>query len=121
MDRQAMDVARDEGGGFVAEEADRGERLDRFLVARSAEGLSRTRIKALIEAGAVTVDGAPAVDAGHLLKPGQAVRLTVPEPVPAEPAGEAIALHVVYEDSELLVVDKPAGLVVHPAGGNESG
>src|SRR4051812_46175656 len=94
--------------------ADAPERLDRWLAQRLAD-LSRTRIKALIEAGHASLDGETVRDAGHVLKVGQAVALAVPEAAPAEPKGEAIPLVVVYEDGDLLVIDKPAGLVVHPA------
>ena len=100
--------------------ADAPERLDRWL-ARQLTDLSRTRIKALIEAGHASLDGEPVHDAGHMLKIGQIVALVVPEAAPAEPAGEAIPLTIVYEDADLLVLDKPAGLVVHPAGGHETG
>jgi 23S rRNA pseudouridine1911/1915/1917 synthase len=90
-------------------------------VARTDGALSRTRIKVLIETGAVTIDGVVAGDVAHALKAGQAVGLLVPPPVAAEPRGEAIGLAVVYEDEELIVLDKPAGLVVHPAAGNQEG
>ena len=99
---------------------DAPERLDRWL-ARRMDDLSRTRIKALIEAGHASLDGLTVLDAGHMLKAGQAVALSVPEAAPPEPVGEAIPLVIVYEDEDLLVVDKPAGLVVHPAGGHETG
>jgi len=104
---------------------DGGERVDRFLARqfldREGEALSRTRIKALIEAGHARLDGAPVLDAGHVLKAGQRVSLAVPEPVAAEPQGEDIPLAVVYEDDDLLVIDKPVSLVIHPAAGHESG
>jgi 23S rRNA pseudouridine1911/1915/1917 synthase len=107
------------------EVAEAGERIDRFL-ARQFQGadsppLSRTRIKALIEAGHALLDSKPVLDAGHILKAGQTVSLGVPEAVPAEPLGEDIPLTIVYEDDDLLVIDKPVGLVVHPAAGHESG
>ncbi|MDQ0471161.1 RluA family pseudouridine synthase [Labrys wisconsinensis] len=105
---------------FLTAAADAGERLDRALVRHTAD-LSRTRLKALIEAGQVTIDGAAVHDAGHVLKAGQRIALVVPPPAPAEPEGEAIPLTIVYEDGDLIVLDKPAGLVVHPAGGNETG
>ncbi|HYA80227.1 MAG TPA: RluA family pseudouridine synthase [Methylocystis sp.] len=99
-------------------------RLDRFLAERPeliAVHLSRTRIKSLIEAGAVFVDGKPAQDANRRLAAGDQIALRVPEAAPAEPLGEDIALNIVFEDQHLLVIDKPAGLVVHPASGHESG
>ena len=106
-----------------------GERIDRFLARQcqaadsrpDLQPLSRTRIKALIEAGHASIDGRAVLDAGQILKPGQRVALRVPEPEPAEPQGEDIPLAVVYEDDDLLVIDKPVGLVVHPAAGHESG
>jgi 23S rRNA pseudouridine1911/1915/1917 synthase len=99
---------------------DTADRLDRFLAAR-AGGLSRTRIKSLVGGGHARVDGRPVEDAGLTVRAGQVVELTVPPPAAAEPGGEEIALTIVYEDEDLLVVDKPAGMVVHPAAGNRSG
>ncbi|MCC2096906.1 MAG: RluA family pseudouridine synthase [Hyphomicrobiales bacterium] len=101
-----------------------GERLDKFLAARSAadsEALSRSRIQALIAAGEVRLDGAVASDAKIKVRAGQTVDLIVPEPVDTTPVGEPIALDVVFEDDHLIIIDKPAGLVVHPAAGHESG
>jgi 23S rRNA pseudouridine1911/1915/1917 synthase len=109
---------------FRVEAEEAGLRLDRFLVAR-AEGLeatlSRTRLKSLVEGGAVEIDGAPIRDAGQKVKAGQAVQLAIPPLADPVPRGEAIGLAIVYEDDHLLVLDKPAGLVVHPAPGHESG
>jgi 23S rRNA pseudouridine1911/1915/1917 synthase len=96
------------------------ERLDRAL-ARAWPDLSRSRLQALIRDGRVTVRGATALDPAAKVAPGAAIALDEPAPVPAELEAERIALHVVYEDGDLLVVDKPAGLVVHPAAGHESG
>ena len=99
-----------------------GERLDRFLaVAASAENLSRTRIKSLIEAGHASIDGATVTDPSLLLRAGQTAGLRVPPPEDPMPLGENIPLKIVFEDEHLLVIDKPAGLVVHPAAGHESG
>ena len=100
-----------------------GERLD-LLIARAAS-VSRTRAKALIEAGCVTT-AAPTVpatirEADFRVKQGQSFAIIVPEPEDAEPKAESIALNVVYEDTDLLVIDKPAGLVVHPAPGHGGG
>jgi 23S rRNA pseudouridine1911/1915/1917 synthase len=99
---------------------DGGQRLDRFL-AEAAEGFSRTRLKALIEGGAVRVDGAVAADPSRKLAAGAVVTLDAPEPVEAPVAGEDIPLDVVYEDDCLIVVNKPAGLVTHPAPGHAGG
>jgi len=95
---------------------DRG-RIDAFL-AGHIPSLSRSRIKALITAGAVSADGATILDASQAVKPGRAYSVTVPAAVPATPRGQPIALTVLYEDAALIVIDKPAGLVVHPAAGN---
>ena len=106
--------------GLHAFEVSEGGRLDKFL-AGAGDGLSRTRIKALVEAGHVRIDGKPAKDASLKVKPGQKVEIEVPEAAPAEPQGEAIPLDVAYEDDDLIIINKPAGLVVHPAAGHESG
>ena len=98
---------------------DAGARLDRLLAARTA--LSRTRLKALILEGRVTIGARTIRDPGYRVNAGDAIALDVPEPMPAEPAGERIALSVVYEDDSIIVIDKPAGLVVHPAPGHASG
>ncbi len=97
-----------------------GERLDRILAASVPE-LSRSRLQALIKAGAVTLDGRTIGDPGMRVKPGEMFLIDVPEPTAAQPKGEAMALSVVYEDDQIIVVDKPAGLVVHPAAGHASG
>ena len=99
-----------------------GERLDRFLtVAASEQNLSRTRVKSLIEAGHASIDGAIVKDPSLLLRAGQTAGLRLPPPADPAPLGETIPLHIVFEDEHLLVIDKPAGLVVHPAGGHETG
>lgn len=109
---------------LTATEQEVGQRLDVAVTAAAkAEGhvLSRTRIKALAEAGHVTLDGAPVLDANRRLKLGEQLLLEVPPADDPEPQGEAIPLDVVYEDSHLVVIDKPAGLVVHPAPGHAEG
>ena len=102
----------------AAEEA--GERLDRVLARHVAE-LSRSRLKALIEAGAVTLDGHTIRDPNHRVNSGAAIAVDVPPPEPAKPAAEAIPLRVIYEDDDIIVIDKPRNLVVHPAAGNWTG
>ncbi len=97
-----------------------GQRLDRLLAANIGD-LSRTRIKRLIEAGAVTIDGATIRDPSHRVNSGATVALEVPPPEPAMPTAEAIPLNVVYEDADIIVIDKPSGLVVHPAAGHWTG
>jgi 23S rRNA pseudouridine1911/1915/1917 synthase len=101
-------------------EADAGGRLDRLLAGRLAD-LSRTRLKALILDGKVTVDGRTILDPGLRVNSGQRIVVEVPEPVAAAPQGENIPLNIVYEDEDLIILDKPKGLVVHPAPGNHTG
>jgi len=99
-----------------------GTRLDRLL-AESLPDLSRSRLKQLIGEGWVSVSGsnAAAGDASRKVRAGESFIVTVPAPVPAEPEGQDIPLDVVYEDDDLIVIDKPAGLVVHPAAGHADG
>src|SRR3984885_2133807 len=97
-----------------------GQRLDRVLASLLPD-LSRSRLETLIDQGAVTRGGATIKDANHRVKGGETYDIAVPEAVPARPRGQDIPLTVVYEDKDLIVVDKPAGLVVHPAAGNPDG
>src|ERR1700716_3374645 len=83
--------------------------------------LSRSRLKALILAGSVTVKSAPVRDPAYHAASGDTITIDVPEIVAAEPAGEDIALDIVHEDEDIIVIDKPKGLVVHPAAGHETG
>jgi 23S rRNA pseudouridine1911/1915/1917 synthase len=99
---------------------DKGERIDRLLAARLAD-LSRSRLKALILEGRVASDGRTIRDPGHRVNGGETLSVAVPPAEPAEPEAENIPLAVVYEDDALIVIDKPAGLVVHPAAGNWTG
>ncbi|WP_316396789.1 RluA family pseudouridine synthase [Bradyrhizobium sp. 33ap4] len=103
-------VAGDEGSA----------RLDRVLAQRSPE-LSRSRLKALILAGSVTVKDAVVRDPAYHVAKGDTIIIDVPEAAPAEPQGEDIALDIVFEDDDIIVIDKPRGLVVHPAAGHASG
>jgi 23S rRNA pseudouridine1911/1915/1917 synthase len=95
-------------------------RLDRVLAVRRPE-LSRSRLKALILAGSVTLKSVPIRDPAYHVSAGDTITIDVPEAVAAEPAGEDIALDIVYEDDDIIVIDKPKGLVVHPAAGHETG
>jgi 23S rRNA pseudouridine1911/1915/1917 synthase len=104
----------------VVSATDHGERLDRLLATRIKE-LSRSRIKALILAGEVTMTGQTIGDPGQRVNASAEITIHVPPAEPAHPQPEPIPLHVVYEDSDLIVIDKPAGLVVHPAAGNWTG
>lgn len=92
-------------------------RLDRFL-AEALPALSRTRIQALISDGRVVSAGATVASASQRVKSGERYFIDEPAALPAKPEGQAIDLVVIYEDSDLIVIDKPAGLVVHPAPGN---
>jgi 23S rRNA pseudouridine1911/1915/1917 synthase len=95
------------------------ERLDRFL-AEALPELSRSQVKKLIEEGLVALRGT-AAKAGEKLKGGETIEVTLPPPTPAEALPQEIPLAVLYEDRHLIVVDKPAGLVVHPAPGHPGG
>ncbi|WP_033925938.1 RluA family pseudouridine synthase [Sphingomonas sp. 35-24ZXX] len=97
-----------------------GQRLDAGL-AVVEPALSRERIKALIRAGAVMLDGKPQTRPSVKLVPGMAYAIAIPEARALDTEAQDIALEIVYEDSDLLVVDKPAGLVVHPAAGHADG
>ncbi|WP_245428926.1 RluA family pseudouridine synthase [Mesorhizobium sp. WSM3860] len=98
-----------------------GQRLDQWLTAQLGPEISRSRVQALIKQGAVSIAGKPVEEAKRKMAPGERVAVVMPEPEPAEPQGEAIALDILYEDDELIVINKPAGLVVHPGAGNWSG
>jgi 23S rRNA pseudouridine1911/1915/1917 synthase len=109
---------------IAVEDEGAGQRLDHYLAARPelvAESLSRTRIKSLIESGLVWLDEAPALAPKTKLRAGQIVEIDVPDPAPAEPKAEKIPLDIRYEDEFLVVLNKPAGLVVHPGAGHETG
>lgn len=97
-----------------------GQRTDRFL-ADAIGTLSRSRIKALIEAGHLLCDGAPMREPSETTKAGKSLTLVVPPAAPARPQAEQHALPILFEDRDLIILDKPAGLVVHPAPGNETG
>jgi 23S rRNA pseudouridine1911/1915/1917 synthase len=97
-----------------------GTRLDAFIAGAVAD-LSRVRAKSLILDGKVTIGGATIVEPRRTVKSGDRVEFTVPPPLPAKPTAERIPLDIVYEDADIIVIDKPAGLVVHPAAGNWSG
>jgi len=114
---------RERGGGavhrFSVGPALRGERLDR-AIATSLPELSRSRVQALLEAGRILVDGRPG-RASQRLKGGESLEVSVPPPEPALPEPEDLPLTILHQDRDLLVLDKPAGLVVHPAAGHARG
>jgi len=118
--KQAEPAEAEQRLSVWAEPAAAGERLDRFLASR-LQPLSRARIKALIEAGSVTRDGAVRRDPAECVAAGVLYAVDLPPALPAAPRPQAIALTVLYEDADLIVIDKPAGLVVHPAPGNQEG
>ncbi len=97
-----------------------GERVDRFLAARIGT-ISRARVKSLIEAGQVRRDGAPLQQPAEPVRAGTAYTVNLPAPRAARPLPQSIPFPILYEDADLIVLDKPAGLVVHPAPGNEDG
>lgn len=99
--------------------AEGGLRLDKALA--EASGLSRERVKALMAEGRVTLAGKPVAQASLKPAAGTVFRIDVPAAVPAEAEAQDIPLAVVFEDAHLIVIDKPAGLVVHPAAGNLDG
>jgi 23S rRNA pseudouridine1911/1915/1917 synthase len=95
-----------------------GERLDRALAA-ALPALTRSRVKALIESRRVTLaDGTTVEEPSRKVKSGDRFVVDIPPPEPAEPVPQALALDILYEDADLLVLNKPPGLVVHPAPGN---
>lgn len=104
---------------FRVSAPDSAKRLDVFL-SQKEKGLSRSQVKRLIEKGNVQIGGKKA-KAGMRLKENEVITLTLPQPQPPTAQGEPIPLAILYEDPHLIVVDKPAGMVVHPAAGNFSG
>jgi 23S rRNA pseudouridine1911/1915/1917 synthase len=119
------DIEQDDADLCLALEvatAEAGQRLDRFLVGRTeAQGLSRTRLKSLVANGALSVDGRPVADVALKVKAGQRILLRIPPPEEAAPRGESMPLSIRFEDDHLIVLEKPAGLVVHPAPGHATG
>ena len=97
-----------------------GQRLDAFL-AKTLPGLSRARLQALIRDGQVQVDGAAIADPARRVKVGERVEVTLPAPVAATPRAQPLPLDLLFEDEHLVVLAKPAGLVVHPAAGHADG
>ena len=112
-----MSTAAETRRRFTVARADDRARLDRLL-ADLVPALSRSRLKRLIETGRVSIAGETITEPGYRVKPGQAVTLVVPPPRDETPRAQSIPLRIAYEDAHLIVVDKPAGLVVHPAPGN---
>jgi 23S rRNA pseudouridine1911/1915/1917 synthase len=96
-----------------------GLRLDKFVSEKDPE-LPRVRVRALIEGGQITLNGRQ-VKPSHLVKTGDRIEVTIPPPPPSDIIPEAIPLRIIYEDNDLAVIDKPAGLTTHPAPGHLGG
>ncbi len=116
---ESDDPAADRVEIVVDDEAS-AQRLDVYLAAQVPE-LGRARLQALIRAGQVRVDAAPVTEPKRRVAPGMRIEVAVPPPEPAKAEGQPIPLEIVYEDAHLIVIDKPAGLVVHPAAGHADG
>ncbi len=115
-----MSSPQDRPWSIIAGSDDSGLRLDRFLAARIGT-ISRTRVKGLIESGHAAASGSTAIDPALTVRAGLEYTLFEPAPVAAAPVPQSMALPILFEDADLLVLDKPAGLVVHPAPGNLDG
>src|SRR4029079_12513401 len=100
-----------------ADETHKGARLERFLANHFPE-MSRTRLQSLIRQGHVALGAETIEDVKYPVKPGDRFEIEVPAPIAAKPEAQAIPLDVVYEDDAIIVINKPAGLVVHPGAGN---
>jgi 23S rRNA pseudouridine1911/1915/1917 synthase len=113
------EISESELRATVAAEQE-GMRLDRFLAEAFAEH-SRSRLSGLIEAGAVARGDQTIKDTNHRVKPGETYCVILPQAKPALPQAQDIPLDIVYEDKDVIVIEKPAGLVMHPAAGNPDG
>jgi len=105
---------------ITVDTADAGQRLDKWLVSQCPD-LSRSRIKSLVEDGQLTQENVPVTGLSKPVKAGTTYTLIIPAPLPATPQAENIPLDIIYEDDDLVVVNKPAGMVVHPAAGAPNG
>ncbi|TDF96664.1 RluA family pseudouridine synthase [Paenibacillus piri] len=115
-EQESMDNIKE----WVAESEDRGERIDKFITEALEEDVSRTQVQQWIKDGSLTVNDA-AVKSNYMLVEGDRLVLTIPEPEQLDVVPEPMPLDIVYEDSDVIVVNKPRGLVVHPAPGHYSG
>ena len=118
--RAMADEAPPSHFSVVADAAQRGQRVDRFL-AEAIGTLSRSRVKSLIEQGLAYRDATPLREPAEPVRAGATYHLDIPPPKPARPEPQSIPFTILHEDADLIVLDKPAGLVVHPAPGNEDG
>ncbi|HOO81800.1 MAG TPA: RluA family pseudouridine synthase [Alphaproteobacteria bacterium] len=105
---------------FIISEEQVGQRLDKALAAL-ADGFSRSRLQGIIQDGALHLNGLVCRDVSHKVSLGSVIEIEIPPVEEAAPQPEKIALNVIYEDEDVLVINKPAGLVVHPGAGNASG
>jgi 23S rRNA pseudouridine1911/1915/1917 synthase len=105
---------------ITVKSAGAGVRIDKYLASLPKLGLSRSKIERLIDDGLVLVDGSVIVSR-HLVRAGEKITVTIPIPPPTHLVGENLAIDIVYEDEHLAVVNKPAGMVTHPAAGNQTG
>lgn len=105
---------------WIVDSADSGERIDKYVTESCEDDISRSQIQLWIKNGDVVVNGT-AVKPNYKLAAGDTVQLTIPDPVEVSIAPEPIPLDVIYEDSDVIVVNKPRGMVVHPAPGHYSG
>ena len=104
---------------FIVADEDAGQRLDRFLASQLPE-MSRTHVQSLIDEGRVQVNGA-AMKPSYRVEPGEAVAVEIPSPPPSGVVAEQIPLDILYEDEDVAVINKPAGMIMHPGAGDESG
>ena len=111
-------MAKDSGKRIEIEVGEAGARLDRY-VTEHLDGVSRTQVQKLVAGGLVLVNGRPG-KAGTRLEKGDRLSVTLPPPAPVELEAEKIPVKILYEDADVLVIDKPAGLTVHPAPGHPS-
>ncbi|MET3589285.1 23S rRNA pseudouridine1911/1915/1917 synthase [Bartonella silvatica] len=105
----------------ITDEGSLGQRVDQWLAKQYHDVLSRSRLQTLIREGHLQIDGQIIKEPKTKLKPNQNIELTLPALRDAEPSGEAIALDILFEDDHMIVINKPAGLVVHPGNGNWTG
>lgn len=105
---------------FIAESSDTGIRIDKWLTSQDEVDLTRSAVVRLIEAGSVTVNGA-VIQKSRVLNQGDAITVDIPDPVELKIVPQDIPIEVVYEDADLAIINKPQGMVVHPAAGNLDG
>ena len=102
---------------FSVPGTDKGTRIDKWLAMVTGE-ITRSRLRSLLESGEVSVDNNTVCDPAYRVKSGQVVKLCIPEASPASPIPQKIPLNIIFEDADIIVIDKPPGMVVHPAPGN---